>query len=149
MWIFLDRQISIEEVNIAISSLKNGKSASVDSLIPELFKVCHNQLAPMLCKLFKYIFDNDMYPEIWRKGIIVPVPKKRNLNDVDNYRGITLIRIFSKIFYMLIDTRLRNWANDNNVLHDNQFGLVEVKSTVNCIFVLTSILDKIVKHEKR
>ena len=39
---FLDRQISIEEVKIAISSLKNGKSGSVDSLIPELFKVCHN-----------------------------------------------------------------------------------------------------------
>ena len=44
---FLDRQISIEEVNIAISSLKNGKSGSVDSLIPEQFNVCHNQLAPM------------------------------------------------------------------------------------------------------
>ena len=73
---FLDRQICIEEVNIAISSLKNGKSGSVDSLIPELFKVCHNQLAPMLCKLFNYIFDNNIYPEIWRKGIIVPVPKK-------------------------------------------------------------------------
>ena len=55
---FLDRQISVEEVNIAISSLKKGKRGSVDSLIPELFKVCHNQLAPMLCKLFKYIFKN-------------------------------------------------------------------------------------------
>ena len=53
MWIFLDRQISIEEVNIAISSLKNGKSGSV----------CHNQLAPMLCKWFNYIFDYNIYPE--------------------------------------------------------------------------------------
>ena len=61
---FLDRRISIEEVNIVISSLKNGKSGSVDSLIPELFKVCHNQLAPMLCKLFNYIFNNNIYPEI-------------------------------------------------------------------------------------
>jgi len=92
MWIFLDRQISIEEVNIAISSLKNGKSGSVDSLIPDLFKVCHNQLAPMLCKLFNYIFDDNIYPEIWRKCIIVPVPKKGNLNDVNNYRGITLFK---------------------------------------------------------
>ena len=50
---------------------------------------------------------------------------------------------------MLIDTRLRKWANDNNVLHDNQFGFVKGKSTVDCMFVLTSIIDKIVKHEKR
>ena len=123
MWIFLDRQISIEEVNIAISSLKNGKSGSVDSLIPDLFKVCHNQLAPMLCKLFNYIFDDNIYPEIWRKCIIVPVPKKGKFNGVNNYRGITLTSIFSKIFSMLIETSLRKWANDNNVLHDNQCGL--------------------------
>jgi len=44
----------------------------------------------MLCKLFNYIFDNNLYPEIWKKGIIVSVPKKGNLNDVNNYRGITL-----------------------------------------------------------
>ena len=48
---------------------------------------------------------------------------------------------------MLIDTRLRKWANDNNVLHHNQFGFLKGKSTVDCIFVLTSIIDKIVKHE--
>ena len=50
---------------------------------------------------------------------------------------------------MLNDTRLRKWANDNNVLHDNQFGFVKGKSTVDCIFVFTSMIDKIVKHEKR
>ena len=50
---------------------------------------------------------------------------------------------------MLIDTRLRKWANDNNVLHDNQLGFVKGKNTVDCIFVLISIIDKIVKHEKR
>ena len=71
---FLDRRISIEEVNIAIFSLKNGKSALVDSFIPQLFKVCNNQLTPMLCKLFNFIFDNNIYPELWRKGIIVTVP---------------------------------------------------------------------------
>ena len=58
-------------------------------------------------KKFNYIFDNNIYPEIWRKGIIVPVPKKGNLNEVNNYSGITLTSIFSKIFFMLIDTRLR------------------------------------------
>ena len=105
----------------------------------------------MLCKLFNYIFDNNLYPEIWKKGIIVSVPKKGNLNDVNNYRGITLTIIFSKIFSMLIDTRLRTWANDNNVLHDNQYGFVKGKSTVGCIFVLfvLTIINKIVKNEKR
>ena len=51
---------------------------------------------------------------------------------------------------MIIDTRLRKWANDNNVLHDNQFGFVKGKSTVGCIFVLfvLTIIDKIEKTRK-
>ena len=36
---------------------------------------------------------------------------------------------------MLIDTRLRKWANDNNVLHVNQFGFVKGKSTVDCTYI--------------
>ena len=44
---------------------------------------------------------------------------------------------------------IQDSENDNNILHDNQFGFVKGKSTVDCIFVLTSIIDKIVKHEKR
>ena len=74
MWNFQIVKLVLKKLTL------NGKSGSVDSLIPELFKVCQNQLAPMLCKLFNYIFDNNIYPEICRKGIIVPVPKKGNLN---------------------------------------------------------------------
>ena len=47
---------------------------------------------------------------------------------------------------------IQDSENDNNILHDNQFGFVKGKSTVDCIFVLTSIIDKIdkiVKNEKR
>ena len=68
--------------------------------------------------------------------LIVPNPIKGNLNEVNNYRGITLTSIFSKILSMLIDTRLRKLSNDNNALHKNQFGFVKGKSTVDCNFVL-------------
>jgi len=55
---------------------------------------------------------------------------------VNNYRGITLTSIFSKIVSILIDTRFRKWAKQINVLHDNQFGFVKDKSTEDCTFVL-------------
>ena len=77
------------------------------------------------------------------------MPKKGNLNDVNNYRGITLTSIFSKIFSTLLDVRLRKWANDNNILTDFQFGFRDKKSTIDCCFVLQSLINRIVKREKK
>ena len=95
------------------------------------------------------MFDNSIYPECWTRGIIVPVPKKGNLNDVNIYRGIRLTIVFSKIFSLVLDNRLRKWAEDNEILSDCQFGFREKRSTVYCIFVLTSIINKVLFCEKK
>ena len=145
----LDIDFTEDDVLKAISSLKSGKSGSVDLLIPEIFISCKTLLAAPLCKLFNYMFNNALYPDSWMKGIIVPVPKKGCQNDVNNYRGITLTSVFSKIFSIMLDMRLRQWANDNNVLNENQFGFVKGKGTVDCIYVLTSIIDKIIRKENK
>ena len=84
------------------------------------------------------MFEKGIYPDSWTRGIIVPVPKKGDLNDTNNYRGITLTSLFSKIFSILLDVRLRKWANDNNILTDFQFGFRDKKSTIDCCFVLQS-----------
>jgi len=45
----LVQKFTVNEMNIAISSLKIGKSVSVDLLIPEIFKTLNAELAPILC----------------------------------------------------------------------------------------------------
>ena len=71
------------------------------------------------------------------------------LNDANNYRGITLTNIFSKIFSILLERRLSNWAEANEKLNDFQFGFRKNKSTIDCVILLTSLIDKIVNHEKK
>jgi hypothetical protein len=91
-----------EDVVRAISSLKSDKSAGVDLLIPEIFIHCKNISASALCKLFNHIFETGEYPESWCKGIIVPVPKTGDYNDVNNYRAITLTSVFQNYFQLLV-----------------------------------------------
>ena len=145
----LDCKFEIGEVILAIKSLKKGKSSGVDLLNPEIFIEGSDILAPILCRLFNYMFENSVYPESWTKGIIVPVPKKGNLNDANNYRGITLTSIFSKIFSLLLDNRLRKWAEENDLLSECQFGFRKQKSTVDCIYILHSIINKVILAENR
>ena len=40
------------------------------------------------------------------KGVIIPIPKKGTLSDCNNWRGITLLSLPSKIFCKLIEASL-------------------------------------------
>ena len=78
----LDRDFSEEEIDKAINVLKCRESPGVDLLIAEIFIEAHAILSPILCKLFNFIYENSLYPDSWAKGIVVPIPKKKNKNDV-------------------------------------------------------------------
>lgn len=57
--------------------------------------------------------------------------------------------VFSKLFSLVLDNRLRLWAESNNILSDYQYGFRKNRSTVDCIFVLYSIINRIINHEKK
>lgn len=85
----------------------------------------------------------------WSEGIIVPLFKKKDPNDINNYRGITLVSCFSKIFTGVLNNRLNKWAENNDVLSDSQFGFRKGRSTTDAIFVLNAIIQKILNEKGR
>ena len=117
----LDCEIQLSEVLKSVRALKLNKSPGIDLLTAEMFVNASNLLSPILCKLFNYIYDSGCYPQNWSNGITVPVPKKGDKNDVNNYRGIMLTSIFPKLFSQILDSRLRHCAEENNLLSDDKF----------------------------
>ena len=95
----LDNDFTQEEVTSASNSLKKGKSAGFDNLLPEMFIECKTFMSPILCNLFNFIYTNSLYPVSWTKGIIVPVPKKGDLSGANNYRYNFNQYLFKNIFY--------------------------------------------------
>jgi hypothetical protein len=73
----LDQSITIDETLSVLAKMKLNKSAGLDGLIPELFVHNCDVLAPVLCSLLNFLFDNAVYPQRWANGIIVPVHKKK------------------------------------------------------------------------
>ena len=63
--------------------------------------------------------------------------------------GITLVSCFSKIFTGVLNNRLTQWAESNNVLSDSQFGFRKGRSTTDAIFVLNGIIQKILNEKGR
>ncbi|KAK7100495.1 hypothetical protein V1264_023441 [Littorina saxatilis] len=107
----LDRPISKEEVTLAIRKLKNGKSAGPDGLIGELFKHSGEAVVMFLVRLFNVLFDSGFYPDNWKESIILPLFKKGQINDTNNYRGISLCDVSSKLYSSIINNRLQEWIS--------------------------------------
>lgn len=75
--------------------------------------------------------------------------EKRNLNDVNNYRGITLVSVSGKLFSHILNNRLIQWSESLDKLNESQFGFRPGKSTSDCVFILHSIVSNILDNGEK
>jgi hypothetical protein len=134
-----DREITQGEVLNAIQQLKPGKAAGIGDIPAEFFKVADNIISPFLTKFFNCLFDRGVFPEDWTKAVIVPLFKKGDPNIVDNYRGISLLCIMSKIFTSILNSRLYTWAEYEKKICEEQAGFRKGYSTIDHLFTYFSI----------
>ena len=73
--------------------------------------------------LFNIVFDSGCIPESWSEGSIVPIYKnKGDPANADNYRGITVLICFGKLFTCILNNRLNSYLENYNVLCEKQAG---------------------------
>lgn len=90
------------------------------------------------CGLFNCILDTGFFPKSWSSSIIVPVYKKGDCTNPDNYRGISLVSNMAKLFTSILNNRLLDWSKTNDVITDAQFGFKPNCGTRDAIFALHS-----------
>ena len=140
----LNRPISLEEVLIALNRLKNRKAAGPDGIIGEMLKNASksNLVLDFLVRFFNALFDRGVYPELWTESIVLPLFKKGNTNDPNNYRGISLCNVCSKVYSTVINNRLQEWVDMNNITGEFQAGFKRNYSTIDHIFTLMAFIQK-------
>ena len=96
----------------------------------------------MLQTLFNQIMIDEEIPEEWEVGLIVPIFKNEGERDViDNYRGITILSIVSKLFEKVIMSRLTEWSNSKGVIEEEQGGFRAGRGCVELIWLLREVID--------
>ncbi|XP_060580829.1 uncharacterized protein LOC132737545 [Ruditapes philippinarum] len=114
------------EIKQAINQLKRNRSAGPDLLLNEFLISGKDVFIPLLCVLFNKIFETGNFPDRWSEGYVIPLHKKGGVNEVENYRGITLLSSLGKLFSSVINTRLKNWAEKYNVYIEAQAFLDQI-----------------------
>ena len=109
---------SYKEIETCIKSLNPGKSPGPDGITKEHLINASDLIVKVLVHVFKWILTLEYVPENFREGVQFPLHKGKNTSilETNNFRGITLLNTFNKIFEMLIWNRLKDWWSQNEVV---------------------------------
>ena len=113
-----------------------------DYVLNEYLKYSKDAMLPIYCKLFNLILNTRIIPEAWSKGTLLPIDKnKGDVNDPDNYRGITILNCFGKLFTAVLNQRLNSYLESTGLLIEEQAGFIKHYSTADHIFSLKMLID--------
>ena len=131
---------SASEVALAIGKLKSHKSPGNDEIPAELIKAGGGAICGEIHKLITSIWKKENLPGEWKESIIVPIHKKWDKTDCNNYRGISLLPTTYKILSNILLSRLTPYAKE--IIVDHQCGFRRNRSTIDHIFCIRQILEK-------
>ena len=128
------------ELELAIGKLKNHKSPGTDQIPAEFIKAGGRTICSVIHRLIISVWNKEELPEEWKESIIVPIYKKGDKTDCNNYRGISLLPTTYKILSNILLSRLIPYAEE--VFGDHQCEFRRNRSTTDHIFCMRQILEK-------
>ena len=115
---FSQAPFSLEEIKKGISKLNSNKTPGHDGITKENLIAAGPNMVEILRLVFNNILSLEYVPTNFRLGIQVPLYKGKNTStlDTNNYRGITLLSTYNKLFEVLLWGRMSTWWSETDVV---------------------------------
>ena len=136
-------KITEEEVTRHINAMKTHKAPGFDGISSKFIKLAKLIVAPFLAQLFSNCTDQNVFPENFKLAIVTPILKTSSPKSMKDFRPISLLPIFSKIFEKIIAERMMSFIDKNSILTSSQFRFRTSSSTE---LAVTSIYDELLQH---
>ena len=132
---------SDDDVRTVLSDLKPGRSADVFGLSSEVIEFLLPYVSSFLTPLFNRFFC-DGFPPSLATSVLIPIYKgKGDPSEPSNFRGISILPIFSKLYACLLERRLSTALDACGLRADSQFGFRRRRGTREAAFVLRTLFD--------
>ena len=118
------------EITKIINELQNGKASDIP--IHVIKHSCHI-ISDHLAKLYNDCMSNGVFPDQLKTGKITPIYKKENEELLENYRPVSTLPVFGKIFEKIIYSRLYSFLVSRGIIYENQFGFRKGHSTSHAL----------------
>ena len=141
-----DCSFDSKDVEKIITNLNDNKGTYFS---PKVLKLISSNLSPKLAKIFNVCMKDGYFPNELKIAKVIPLYKhKGSISEICNYRPISMLSVFSKIFEKLIHKELMSFFDANSILSDCQFGFRAKHSTAHALINAVSHLQLAVDSDK-
>jgi hypothetical protein len=120
--------------------LKGYKSPGTDQILAEFIKAGGETLCSEVHKLICFICSKEEMSQQWKESITVPIYKKGDKTDCNNYQGISLLSTAYRILSTFLLARLTPYVNE--IIGDHQCWFHHNRCITYQIFYIRQILEK-------
>ena len=139
--------VTLNELQTTVRSLKSGKSVYLDGISNEVIKFGFSVLDKSFLHLYNTVLKCKVFPDLWAESLIIPLHKKGDTHDVNNYRGIMISSCVGKLFLKIMTKRIDTFMITNKKWCINQFGFKEDHRTEDSLFILQTIFKSYVERQ--
>ena len=132
-----------EEIMEAIDHVKRNKAGGSNGILPEMLKTCGANIIEYIKDLFETVWHEGV-PQEWKDATLIPIPKKGDLSQCDNWQGISLLDVFGKVLAKVIQMRLQDVVEE--VVPDSQCGFRHGRGCIDMVFCVKQLVEKSVEH---
>ena len=135
---FLKDKFSEDEVKKAVGTLHKRKACGYDAISTEHLVYGGSQLISILTCIYNHIIRLEYVPVNLRRGLQIPLYKGKGTCrlDTDNYRGISLLTNFNKVYEVLLWKRIEKWWVDSGTISELQGAGKKKQSCVHTALLL-------------
>lgn len=127
------RNVTPDEVIKAASKLSNSTAMDCYWLSNSIVKQTIHLINVPLAFIFNKCFYEEYFPDLLKLSKVVPIFKKGDKSLPQNYRPVSLVPIFSKLFESIMYNQLNEFFESNNLISNSQFGFRKGMSTITLV----------------
>lgn len=137
------------EIVSIIRKLSNTKSTGPDGIPLSIIKDSAYALAKPITFIINLCMQTGLFPDQLKLADVTLIHKNGAKDDIGNYRQISLLSNFSKIFENALVTRLTNFFEKHSIIPLQQNGFVKNRSTERAIFqTMLEVIDSLNQKQK-
>jgi len=138
--------VSSEEIRHLLQLIQPNKALGPDLIHPRLFREAKDFISTHLSHICNLSITTGKFPKNLKVAKVTPIYKGGQINDLNNYRPISVLPVFSKILEKIVYNRMISFLKRTSFFYKNQYGFLSGKNTqtalINLVGKLQSEMDK-------
>lgn len=128
------------EVVIKFINEIKSNSTGWDGLNINIIKYCCPIILPYVVHIINYCIIHSIFPNSWKRGLVLPLPKNNNPTEYKDLRPISILPVLSKLLEKIINMQLRKHLDKYSIISEVQSGF---RPGYSCTTVLMRVTDEL------